>query len=169
MKSIQKSSRIKNKSFCNPLICTTISMTEIISLWVIKFLSSQSIAINIWPMQEQYKLWWYTRITYLRYFFSSLLYINHFVYINKQFSMGSFLDWEGHHWDIRSSCSSRHRSLFPPSVIDWLINWQLIVGWGTDSSNTKVSDFTTITCTVTASYSHLNYPLLNFGNGIFLM
>jgi len=38
-----------------------------------------------------------------------------------------------------------------------LIDWQLIDGWGTDSSNTKVLDFTTIHYTIIVSYSHLNY------------
>jgi len=47
---------------------------------------------------------------------------------------------------------------------DWLIDWQLIVGWGTDSSNTEVLDFTTIPYTIIVSCSHLNYPWLNFGN-----
>jgi len=42
----------------------------------------------------------------------------------------------------------------------WLIDWQLIVGWGTDSSNTEVLDFTTIHYTIIVSCSHLNYPLL---------
>jgi len=40
----------------------------------------------------------------------------------------------------------------------------IIVGWGTDSSNTKVLDFTTIPYTIIVSCSHLNYPWLNFGN-----
>jgi len=48
----------------------------------------------------------------------------------------------------------------------WLIDWQLIVGWGTDSSSTEVLDFTRIPYTIIVSYSHLNYPGLNFGNGI---
>jgi len=46
----------------------------------------------------------------------------------------------------------------------WLIDWQLIVGWGTDSSNAEVLDFTTIPYTIIVSCSHLNYPWLNFGN-----
>jgi len=50
-----------------------------------------------------------------------------------------------------------------------LIDWQLIVGWGTDSSITEVLDFTTIPYTNIVSCSHLNYPWLNFGNGIFLI
>jgi len=52
----------------------------------------------------------------------------------------------------------------------FLIDWQLIVGWGIDSSNIEVLDFTTIPFTIIESWSHLNYPWLNFGNiGIFLM
>jgi len=38
------------------------------------------------------------------------------VSINKQLSIDSYLDWEGHHWDYLLSCSSRHHSQFPPSV-----------------------------------------------------
>jgi len=37
-----------------------------------------------------------------------------YVAINKQFSFDSFLDWEGYHWDICSTC---HRSQFPPLVL----------------------------------------------------
>jgi len=48
-----------------------------------------------------------------------------------------------------------------------IIDWQLIVGWGTDSFNTEVIDFTTIPYTIIVSCCHLNYPWLNFGNGIF--
>jgi len=47
-----------------------------------------------------------------------------------------------------------------------LIDPQLMVDWETDSSNTEVLDFTAIPYTIIASYSHLNYPWLNFGNGI---
>jgi len=46
-------------------------------------------------------------------------------------------------------------------------NWKLIVGWGTDSSNTEVLDFTTIPYTIILSYSHLNNSWLTFGNGTF--
>jgi len=46
-------------------------------------------------------------------------------------------------------------------------NWQLKVGWGTDSSDTEVFDFTTIPFTIIVSCNHLNNPWLNFGNGIF--
>jgi len=42
-----------------------------------------------------------------------------------------------------------------------------MVGWGTDSSNTEVLVFTKILYTVIVSYSTLDYPCLNFGNGIF--
>jgi len=52
-------------------------------------------------------------------------------------------------------------------IIIKIIDWQLKVGWGTNSSNTEVLDFTTIPYTVFVSYSHLNYPWLNFGNGIY--
>jgi len=38
----------------------------------------------------------------------------------------------------------------------WLIDWQLIVGWGTDDYNSKVLDFTTIP-----------HPRLNLGDRIF--
>jgi len=44
---------------------------------------------------------------------------------------------------------------------------QLIVWWGTDSSNTEVLNFTMISYTVIVSHNHLDYPWLNFGNGIF--
>jgi len=49
-------------------------------------------------------------------------------------------------------------------IICLLTDWQFIVGWGTDSSNTEVLDFTTIPYTIIVSCSHLNYPWLNFGN-----
>jgi len=46
-------------------------------------------------------------ILLLIHFFNSFLYIKPFVAIKKQFSIDSFLDWEGH-WDIHSSRSSHH-------------------------------------------------------------
>jgi len=49
-------------------------------------------------------------------FFISLLCIKPLVSINKQFSIDSFLDWEGHHCDFCSSCSSRHLPQFSPSL-----------------------------------------------------
>jgi len=49
--------------------------------------------------------------------------------------------------------------------IDWLTVY--IVGWRTDSFNTEVLDFTIIPYTIIMSCSHINYPWLNFGNGIF--
>jgi len=48
--------------------------------------------------------------------------------------------------------------------IKW-IDWQLIVGWGTDSSSTELLNFTIIPNKVFVSYINLNYPLLNFWNG----
>jgi len=48
-----------------------------------------------------------------------------------------------------------------------LIDKQLIVGWGTDSSNTEVLDFTTIPYIIIVSCSHMNYPWFNFGNDVF--
>jgi len=35
-----------------------------------------------------------------------------------------------------------------PNQGNGLIDWQLLVGWGTDSSNTKVLDFTTVPYTI---------------------
>jgi len=46
-------------------------------------------------------------------FFISLLFVKPLFPINKQFSVDAFLDWEGHHWDIRSTGSSHHHSQFP--------------------------------------------------------
>jgi len=61
--------------------------------------------------------------------------------------------------------SGHKKSVQKPTFIDW----QLIAGWGTDNSNTEVFDFTKIPYTIIVSCSsHLNYPWLNFGNGIFL-
>lgn len=51
----------------------------------------------------------------------------------------------------------------------WLIDWQIFVSWRTDSFSTKVLDFKVIPYTVKVSFSHLNYPWLNFGNCIFPM
>jgi len=53
-------------------------------------------------------------------------------------------------------------------ISDRTIDWQLTVGWGTDSSNSEVLDFTGIPYTIIVFNSHLNYPRLIFlGNGIF--
>jgi len=50
----------------------------------------------------------------------------------------------------------------------WIwIDCQFMVAWGTDSLNTEVLEVTTIPYNVFVSNSHLNYPWLNFGNGIF--
>jgi len=51
---------------------------------------------------------------------------------------------------------------------DRLFHWQLIACWGTDSSCTEeVLYLTTVPYNVIVSNSHLSYPWLNFGNGIF--
>jgi len=51
---------------------------------------------------------------------------------------------------------------------NWLIDWQLIVDWGTDSSNTEVLDFTTIPYTIIVSCSHLNFLGMVFSDVIIL-
>jgi len=45
-----------------------------------------------------------------------LLYLKPLFPINKQFSIDSFLDWEGLHWDFCSLPSFLKRSQFPPSL-----------------------------------------------------
>jgi len=47
-------------------------------------------------------------------FFIFLLYMKPPVAVNKNFSIDSFLDWEGHHWNTGSSCD---RLQFLPSVL----------------------------------------------------
>jgi len=48
-------------------------------------------------------------------------------------------------------------------IIDWLSAYSQLRNW----SITEVLDYTTIPYGVKVSYSHLNYPWLNFGNDIF--
>jgi len=45
---------------------------------------------------------------------------------------------------------------------NWFLDWQLVVGWGTDSSDYVVLDFTTIPYTVIVPYSHLSYLSVKF-------
>jgi len=49
-----------------------------------------------------------------------------------------------------------------------LFDWLLTASWGTEYSNIEVLDFTIIPHTIIVSYSRLNYPMINFGNDIFL-
>jgi len=66
-------------------------------------------AVSVYPLPR-------SQILLLICFFLSLLYIKPLFPIKKQLSIDSSLNWEGHHWDIRSTRLSCHHLQFPPSA-----------------------------------------------------
>jgi len=109
-------SLIKLKVFSKattPLVCLPCNVTH-----------SKQAALMFSFLPFQFNLFYEVRKFLDLFLYLPLVYINPLFPINKQFSIDSFLDWEGHHWDSRSTRSSHHPHKFSLSRLVFSSLWR---------------------------------------------